>query len=185
MCGNKQRLALENGCSNPITSRPPKCTNTFIALKEVGTKLSFECPDCQKCESCLSSQPGFANAQVANRSPKCVKIFDEIDTAGTDVSFRCPKCRNCETCKKSQRFDAVSIQEEIEDDVIQRCVTVNIDEGKSSALLPFVTDPDLRIDSEAQEKLALQIYKSQVKVLSNKTDRIGLPPFYRSPNYRI
>ena len=165
LCGNYQRLSLENGPVTAISNRPPKC-QTFIALENVGMDISIQCPDCKKCEICQNLD--LTNVHVANRSPKCIKTFDEIDMTGTDVSFRCPKCRNCETCKKSQRFDAVSIQEEIEDDVIQRCVTVNLDEGKSSALLPFVTDPDNRIDSEAQERLALKIYQSQVKVLSNK-----------------
>ena len=147
---------MENGCSTLITVRPPKCIETFNAIENVGMSIPFQCPDCRKCETCQNLERDFINAHVANRSPKCVKTFDEIDTAGTDVSFRCPRCRNCETCKKSQRFDAVSIQEEIEDDVIQRCVTVNIHEGRSSALLPFVTDPDPRIDSESQEKLSSQ-----------------------------
>ena len=170
LCGNKQRLDLENGCSTLITVRPPKCIETFNAIENVGMSIPFQCPDCRKCETCQNLEIDFINAHVANRSPKCVKTFDEIDTAGTDVSFRCPRCRNCETCKKSQRFDAVSIQEEIEDDVIQRCVTVNIHEGRSSALLPFVTDPDPRIDSQSQEKLALKIFQGQVKGLINKPE---------------
>ena len=110
------------------------------------------------------------NSFIAKRPPKCVKTFDEIDTAGTDVSFRCIDCRNCVNCKKSQRIDSVSMQEEVEQDLIERNVTVDIVAGKSSALLPFVTDPDLRIDSEAQEKLALKIYESQVRGLNNKPD---------------
>ena len=107
---------------------------------------------------------------IAKRPPKFIKTFYEIDTAGTDVSFRCPECRNCGTCKKSQRIDSISIQEEIEQDLIERNVTVDITKGKSSALLPFVTNPDLRIDSESQEKLALKIYESQVRGLNNKPD---------------
>ena len=38
-------------------------------------------------------------------------------------------------------------------------------------MLPFVTDPDVRIDSVAQKKLALKIYESQVKALVNKPEK--------------
>ena len=111
-----------------------------------------------------------SNALTVRRPPKCIKTFDEIDTAGTDVSFRCPDCRNCENCKKSQRIDAISIQEEIEQDLIERNVTVDIEKCRSSASLPFVTDPDARIDSESQERLALKIYESQVRGLNKRPE---------------
>ena len=67
-------------------------------------------------------------------------------------------------------YDFYLIQVEIEQDLIERSVTVDIVKGKSSSTLPFVTNPDPRIDSKSQKNLALKIYESQVKRLSNKPE---------------
>ena len=107
-------------------------------------------------------------AFLARKPPKCVKIFDEIETAGTEVTFRCTDCRGCEKCKKSKRVDAISNQEEIEQEIIDRNVVVNIETCITSHSLPFVADPDLRIDSVAQERLARQIYLGMIKKLDSK-----------------
>ena len=108
------------------------------------------------------------NILLARRPPKCVKIFDEVDTAGTEATFRCIDCRSCEKCKTSKKVDALSIQEEIEQGVIDRNVEVDVEKGMTTHLLPFLTDPDLRLDSDAQERLARKVYEGVVKKLSDK-----------------
>ena len=105
---------------------------------------------------------------LARKSPKCIKVFDEIETAGTEVTFRCPDCRGCEKCKKSKRVDAISNQEEIEQEIIDRNVVVDIEKCITSHFLPFVADPDLRIDSAAQERLARHIYLGMSKKLDSE-----------------
>ena len=107
-------------------------------------------------------------SHVSKRTPRCVITFDEIDTAGTDASFRCVDCRSCEKCKKSKRVDAISMHEEIEQAIIERNVTVDPVARRTSHLLPFVTDPDSRIDPMSQEKLSLQVYRGTVKRLHDK-----------------
>ena len=137
-----------------------------------GEESDFDFCDSEVCGSqqkCLLDDPQFSH--VAKKTPKCVKTFDEIDSAGTEVSFRCIDCRGCETCKKSERVDAVSFEEEIHEHIIEKNVDVDLEKGKATALLPFVTDPDVRIDSVAQKKLALKIYESQVKALVNKPEK--------------
>ena len=59
---------------------------------------------------------------AAKKPTKCIKSFDEIENTGTEVTYRCIDCRNCPECKKSQRLDSVSIQEEVEQSIINRCV---------------------------------------------------------------
>lgn len=106
---------------------------------------------------------------LARRTPKCVKTFDEIESAGTEVTYRCEDCRDCENCKKSRNIQAISINDEIEQGLIDRNVTVDIAARKTSHRLPFVVDPDARIDSQAQENLALQIYRGVIKRLDGKS----------------
>ena len=136
-----------------------------------GEKCDFNFPEKETCglqQKCLIDSNG---SYVAKRPPQCVKTFDEIDKAGTEVSFRCIDCRGCDKCKKSERVDAISFEEEVHQHIIEKNVVVNLEEGKATATLPFVTDPDVRINSAAQEKLALKIYESQVKALNNKPDQ--------------
>ena len=82
---------------------------------------------------------------LLGKPPKRVKIFDEVESAGTEVMYRCLDCKNCQNCKKSQKIDAMSIQEEIEEDLINCSVVVDTEICKTIAKLPFVTDPDFRL----------------------------------------
>ena len=161
------------GVSMETLSYYTKSVVEYRAAYELSTNTIVSGDKCDSGDLCGIKQKlvleGGQNF-VSKRPPKCIKSFDEIDTAGTDVSFRCPECRNCRTCKKGQRIDAISIQEEIEQDLIERNVTVDIVEGKSSASLPFVTNPDPRIDTDSQKNLALKIYESQVRGLNNKPE---------------
>ena len=62
----------------------------------------------------------------------------------------------------------MSIQDEIEQGIIERSVTVDINARKTTHLLPFVVDPDVRIDPIAQEKLSLKVYQGVIKRLDDK-----------------
>ena len=101
--------------------------------------------------------------------PRNLKRFEEVENAGTEVSYRCGKCRNCLDCKRSSRLESVSIEEEVQQEVVERCVTVDEENQQVSHKLPFMTDPDGKLSST--DKLAMKIYESQVKTLSNKPEK--------------
>ena len=105
---------------------------------------------------------------VARKAPKCVKVFDEVEGAGTEVSYRCSDCRNCTECKRSTRVDAISVQEELESEILERCVRVDIKEGRSVAKLPFLVNPDTRL--KPNDRLARKVYDSQIRVLSKNPE---------------
>ena len=80
---------------------------------------------------------------VGRKAPKCVREYDEIERAGTEVTYRCIECRDCLKCKNGERIDALSIQEEIEQGLIERAVKVYPEKGITTASFPFVVaDPD-------------------------------------------
>ena len=108
------------------------------------------------------------NVLVARKPPKCVKVFDEVEIAGTEISYRCSNCRNCQECKKSLRIDVISIQEEIESEIVENCVEVNEEKGEVVSKLPFVVNPDVRLQSN--EGVARKVYESQIKNLSKKPE---------------
>ena len=99
---------------------------------------------------------------------KCIKMFDEAENAGTEISYWCVNCRNCPECKKCPRLNAVTIQEEVEQGIINCSVQVDIVRWVTTAALPFVTNPDLRL--EPNEASALKVYKSQAKKLSSRLE---------------
>ena len=120
---------------------------------------SFRCHIC----TCNVSSSGD------RRPPKSLRRFEEIESAGTEVTYRCVGCRNCQECKRSSRVDSISIEEEIQQDVIVRCVKIDFEKGEASHELPFMTDPDGKLSSTDQ--MSKKIYHSQVNSLSNKPDK--------------
>ena len=62
--------------------------------------------------------------------------------------------------------ECISVQEEVEQALIDKSVKVNLDLNYTSALLPFWSDPGARLASN--EKIALKIYQNQVKNLNKK-----------------
>ena len=112
-----------------------------------------------RCSSCVC---------VSRRPPKCVKEYDALESTGTEVTYRCADCKECLRCRNGPRMESLSIQEEVEEALISRSVTVDLERGVSSAKLPFVVDPDNRIAVNEQKQMALKVFRSQVKMLSGK-----------------
>ena len=70
-------------------------------------------------------------------------------------------------CKKCPRLDSLSIQEEVEQKIIDCGVEVDIERGITSSALPFVvSNPDLKL--VPNEKSTLKIYKNQITMLDRR-----------------
>ena len=118
----------------------------------------------------------LANASVlaARRPPKNSQIFDNIEDAGTEITYRCKDCRDCSDCpecRKSDRLESISIQEEIEQNVIERSVNVDVNKGRTIAKLPFISNPTLR--SGPSEGIAMKVFQSQVRKLAKCPAEMG------------
>ena len=100
--------------------------------------------------------------------PNALKYLMRLNLRALRLCTGALEWRNWQNCKKSQKIDAMSIQEEIEQDLINCSVVVDTEKCKTIAKLPFVTDPDFRL--RPNEKIALKIYEGQVRALSNKTE---------------
>jgi hypothetical protein len=121
-------------------------------------------------DASLFSSVFSSEMYAARRAPKCIKQYDEIERAGTEVTYRCVDCRGCIKCKTGERFDAISIQEELEQALIEKSVKVNPDDCTTTAKLPFVVDPDTRLNPEAVLITATKVYKSQVRNLNKSPE---------------
>ena len=115
-------------------------------------------------------------AYVAKRAPKQAKIFDEIEASGTEVTFRCVDCRGCKRCKSGPQFESISIQEEVEQNLIEKCVTVDIDLKITMSKLPFLVDPNKYL--APNEHVARRVWKTQLQKLNaNPEDRKSVLEF--------
>ena len=61
-------------------------------------------------------------------------------------------------------IEEISIRAEAEQHLIDKNVTVNIEEGYCSTNMPFLADPDARLVSN--EQTAKKVYNSQIRILS-------------------
>ena len=88
--------------------------------------------------NCVSKnvEPLQSNMLVRN-----LKMFEEVENAGSEISYRCSNCRSCKTCKEDARADMMSVKEEVEQDIINKSVTVDTDKRIITALLLLTFDP--------------------------------------------
>ena len=91
------------------------------------------------------------------------KLFEMAEDAGSDISYRCIKCRSCTDCKNHDVAISSSIREEVEQQLINESVTVDTKNNITSASLPFIQDPKLRLQPNRHK--ALKVYQQQTRRL--------------------
>ena len=133
-------------CCSEVSNNRVVCVDTGALLFDAGVVLHGWCSGFDKSSMC----------SVMRKAPKCIKQFDEMENAGTDVTYRCIDCRSCMKCKNGLRFDALSIQDEIEQGFIERSMHIDVIWGITTAKLPFIMDGDVRL-------IPLKVYRGQVR----------------------
>ena len=91
-----------------------------------------------------------------------------METAGTEITYRCKDCRDCPECKKGDSFESISIQEEIEQTVIERSVNVDIRLGRTIDKLPFLSNPVHKL--RPNTGMTFKVYQSQVRKLGESPE---------------
>ena len=95
---------------------------------------------------------------------KNLKTFNLIEEAGSEITFRCINCRTCKDCKNHQQIEAISIKEEIEQDLINKSVTVDLKQRTTTASLPLLHNPTIKLTPNQFN--ALRVYQQQIKKLN-------------------
>ena len=98
------------------------------------------------------------------------KMFEAVENAASEITYRCVNCRNCKDCKINEKTEMTSIREEVEQDIINKSVTVNINDRSCIANLPLLYNP---VNYLAPNKCnAVKVYKQQVyKLQKNPKDK--------------
>ena len=82
-------------------------------------------------------------------------------------------CRNCKGCRDGEQIEAISIREEVEDDLVKKSIHVDPVQRVCTASLPFIHDPLLTLAPNKHK--AMKVYKQQVKKLSkNPKDKAAV-----------
>ena len=113
-------------------------------------------------------EKSLCNSYAAKRPPMKIKIFDDIENSGTEITYRCVECRNCPECKKGGKIESISIQEEIEQHLINHSVDVDIRKAITIAKLPFIFNPSSKL--LRNENVAWKAYQGQVKKLDKSPE---------------
>ena len=109
------------------------------------------------------------NVQSTIMLSRPTKMFEKFENAGTCISYRCINCRDCQDCKSHEK-DLMSIREEIEQQQIEKSVTVDVEKRLTIARLPFLQDPTIKLHPNRHK--ALKVLDQQVKKLNkNSQDR--------------
>ena len=102
-----------------------------------------------------------------------LKIFEKIEEAGTEVNYRCITCRDCKVCKKHADEENMSIKEEVEQDLIEKSVTLDVKNRKTVARLPVLHDPKLMLSPNRGK--ALKVFGQQLKKMNkNEKDKLDV-----------
>ncbi len=100
-------------------------------------------------------------------------LFEDAENAGSQITYRCVKCRTCKDCKNHERTEAVSIREEVEQDVIDDSVVVDVVKRETIAVLPLMADPVVKL--APNKSIAERSYNRQVhKVLRDPNDKAAI-----------
>ena len=114
----------------------------------------------------MSDMPGM-NCKCYH-APRAYRRFEAAEMAGSQITFRCPDCRICCNCKNHEHIEAVSIKEEVEQDLINKSIHIDVEKCETSASLPLLGDPAVKLAPNAHK--ALKTYQQQVKILSRNPE---------------
>ena len=92
----------------------------------------------------------------------------DAEEAGANIEYRCRGCRNCNDCKNGEHTEKISFKEENEQEIIEKCVTVDFQNNETVASLPFIADPSQKLVSNKHQ--SLKIYEQQTKQLAKKPE---------------
>ena len=120
---------------------------------------------CYKSNQDVSTQSHTTNTYLSSHQ----RIFEEVESTGSEISYRCTNCRNCNQCKNHKEIEAISLKEEIEQNIIDASVNIDVKNGITTASLPFISDATSRLAPNKEK--AMKVYQQQLRKLSNPINK--------------
>ena len=138
-----------------------------IANKLESVPSSDQVSSLHVCNIAVVDEENLEQEPIVLSLSKIRKAID-ADQTGSTIEYRCIKCRGCSNCKNGERIEKVSLKEEYEQSIIDASVTVDIDHGISSAILPFTSNPHEKLS--ANKEVALKVYNQQLRKLNKNSE---------------
>ena len=107
----------------------------------------------------IKEQPIKDSLQTDSLVIRSEKAFNLVENAASEITYRCVNCRNCKQCKDDEKTKVISIKEEIEQDLINKSVTVDIKNRICSAKLPVIHNPSHKLAPNKNKALQSTINK--------------------------
>ena len=89
------------------------------------------------------------------------RALERVENAGSDLTYRCVNCRNYSDCKKSEQIQCISIEEEIEQDIIDSSVQAHI--SIQEEIEQDIIDSSVQAHISIQEEIEQDIIDSSVQ----------------------
>jgi len=98
--------------------------------------------------------------------PKALeRRFEEEEDIGSKITYRCARCAGCEDCKSGNKTREVSIQEIMEEEIINKSIDIDLEKKTTFSRFPFRCNhiPILKKlwNSNSNEKMALKVFEQQ------------------------
>lgn len=103
------------------------------------------------------------NLEIDVFHTRSMEMFQAAENAGSEITYRCQKCRNCKECQHHEGLEMVSLKEEVEQDFIEKSVTVDVKNKVTTASLPLLYDPAIKLSWN--KEIALKVYQQQLRKL--------------------
>ena len=103
---------------------------------------------------------------AVNSPNKAIRDMLELDEVGADIDYRCERCRICYDCKNAEKVEAVSLQEETEQFMIENSVSYDKDMKVMVAQLPFLETTTIQLSDNYFS--AKKILESQIRQLNKR-----------------
>jgi len=139
--------------------------------KSTTEEIADDQVDCPAVHCCcdvkipgLTPQSSVHKAKIALSKQR--EFIDEDDMDNT-VNFRCSECQRCK-CSTSNRTKMMSLVEKIEQEVIQKSVTIDLENKKVFVDLPFTKPPveflkKKHFGKDNNYDQALKVYRTQCR----------------------
>ena len=112
--------------------------------------------------------PANTSVDCLSYPSKKLQQFERCESAGSEITFRCIDCRGCPRCRKDSRIEYISIEQEVQQDLVEKSVTLDSESQTCTALLPLISDPTVKL--APNRKCALTVFNKVLKSLEGKDE---------------
>ena len=110
-------------------------------LAEILDDVTNVCTSHDACIECNSTRDLLAKTGKFKRPKLMEDKLQEMEDVGSRISYRCAKCANCAECKSSDKTREQSIQDVLQESIINDVIDIDVENKVTYTKFPFKRDP--------------------------------------------